>query len=105
VILPVPSVRVLDQIKSVWYEVKKPATVVLTFDRSGSMSGEKIGQAINGAIEFVEEMNRKDWIAWKPFSTDVDTGVQGLISDIGEELVTAIRSDAKADGETALYDG
>lgn len=64
---------------------------------------EKIGEALNGAVEFVGEMSPKDWLAWLPFDEQVFPGAQVLISQIGEELQIDIRS-TKAGGETGLYD-
>ena len=83
--------------------MKKPANIVLVFDKSGSMAGGKIAEALNGAVQFVDEMDRKDWLAWLPFDRGVYTGVQGIKSEVGEQLTQEIRS-TTARGETALYD-
>ena len=101
--LQVPDVLVLDRIVEVWSEVKKPANVVLVLDKSGSMRGTKIGQAINGAVEFISEMDLGDWLAWVPFDSVLHSGIQGVNSEIGEQLQIDIRS-TTARGGTALYD-
>lgn len=101
--LNTPEVLVVDQIVAVWRDVKKPANIVLVFDKSGSMQGEKISQARNGAISFVREMGRKDWLAWLPFDSNTYPGANGLKSEIGEELEDEIRS-ITARGGTSLYD-
>ena len=103
VTLDTPDVLVVDQVINVWLEVKKPANIVMAFDKSGSMEGEKITQARNGAVEFVGEMGRKDWLLWLPFDGKYYPGSKGLVSDIGEQLKKEI-SLTPADGETALYD-
>ena len=103
VTLQVPDVLVVDQVVEVWHDVKKPANIVLVFDKSASMQGTKIAQAINGTVEFVGEMDRKDWLAWLPFDDKHYSGTQGLKSDVGEQLQIDIRSTAPR-GETALYD-
>lgn len=103
VTLDVPDVLVVDQIVEVWRDLKKPANVFLVFDGSGSMQGQKIGQAIIGAVQFVEEMDRKDWLAWLPFNDEYFVGTQGLKSGVGEQLQSSIRS-TTARGGTALYD-
>ena len=101
--LQVPDVPVVDQVVEVWHGVKKPANVVLVFDKSGSMKGDKIAQAIIGAVEFVGEMGPNDWLAWVPFDSQRYPGTQGLNSEIGEQFQIDIRS-TKAFGGTALYD-
>ena len=103
VTLDVPDVLVVDQIVEVWHAVKKPANIVLVFDKSGSMQGDKIAQALSGAVGFVEEMDRGDWLTWMPFDGQPYPGIEGLKSEVGEELARAIRS-TTARGETALYD-
>jgi Ca-activated chloride channel family protein len=101
--LEVPDVLVLDRIVEVWSDVKKPANVALVFDKSGSMQGKKIGQAINGAVKFVGEMFPEDWLAWAPFDNQLYGSVRGLNSEVGEQLQIDIRSTTARNG-TALYD-
>ena len=103
VTLQVLDVLVVDQIVEVWHDVKKPVNIFLVFDKSGSMQGEKIGQALNGAVQFVEEMDRKDWLSWLPFDDGLYQGIEGPKSEIGEQLQNDIRS-TTARGATALYD-
>ena len=67
------------------------------------MKGEKIQRALSGAGGFVREMDPKDWLAWLPFDSKPYLGVQGLKSEVGEELESVIRT-TPARGETALYD-
>lgn len=98
-----PKVLVIDRVVEVWKEVKKPANVVLVFDKSGSMQEEKIVQARSGAIKFVDEMDPKDWLFWLPFENQIFPGARGLKSEIGEQLQNEIRS-TTARGGTALYD-
>ncbi len=103
VTLPAPDVLVIDRIVEVWKDVKKPANIVLVFDKSGSMRGEKIAQALNGAIEFVDGMDRKDWLFWLPFDDQFYPGAQGDKGEVGEQLQIEIRS-TTARGGTSLYD-
>lgn len=99
----VPEVLVVDQVDTVWNDLKKPANISLVFDKSGSMQGEKINQAIIGATGFVDQMSRKDWLFWLPFDSQIFPGTKGLKSEVGEELKSEIES-TTARGETALYD-
>lgn len=101
--IDVPHVDVIEQVTDVWKLVKKPAIVVLVFDKSASMAGEKLGAAIQGSVRFVEELNGNDWLAWLPFDDDVHAPTTGTVSDIGEQLKTQIRG-TPADGATALYE-
>ena len=103
VVLEVPDVGVVDQVIEVWKDLKKPANIVLVFDKSGSMGGEKIDEALSGAVNFVKEMGRKDWLFWLPFDGQLYPGTQGLVSDVGEQLQSEIPTNV-ARGETALYD-
>jgi len=103
VVVEVPEVLVVDQVVEVWKDLKKPAYIVLVFDKSGSMKGEKISQAIDGAVGFGREIGRKDWLFWLPFDGGFYPGTQGLVEEVGEQLQDEIRS-TTARGETALYD-
>ena len=77
VALEVPGVLVVDRIIEVWHEVKKHSNIVLVFDKSGSMSGGKITEAVKGASEFVRAMDRADWLAWMPFDERIYSGTWG----------------------------
>ena len=103
VIREVPEVLVIDQVVAIWEDLKKPANIVLVFDKSGSMKGEKIAQALNGAVEFVRAMGRKDCLFWLPFDSKFYSGTQGLKCEAGEQLEIDISS-TTARGQTALYD-
>ena len=103
VILDVPDDLVVRRIIEVWHEVKKHANIVLVFDKSGSMSGQKIAEAVQGATVFVDTMDGPDWLAWMPFDERIYNGTQGFKGDVGEELVDDIRA-TTAHGGTALYD-
>jgi Ca-activated chloride channel family protein len=103
VAIEVPDVLVFDRVREVWHEVKKHAHIAIVFDKSSSMAGNKISQAIQGAQAFVSAMDTKDWLAWLAFDGEIYLGTQGLKSAIGEQLLSDIRS-TTAGGGTALYD-
>lgn len=103
VAVDVPDALTFDQVVAVWHKVKKHAAVVIVFDKSGSMSGERITQAVSGARTFVGMMDMDDWLMWMPFDDKTYYGDQGLKSQIGEQLQQDIRATA-AGGGTALYD-
>ncbi len=99
----VPDPIVFDRIAEVWHRVKKHAAIALVFDKSGSMSGEKITAAVKGAQEFVGRMDRDDQIIWMPFDGTIYPSVEGSGAEIGEGLVRRIGSTV-ASGGTSLYD-
>jgi uncharacterized protein with von Willebrand factor type A (vWA) domain len=101
--LDMPDVLVFDRVREVWHEVKKHAHIAIVFDKSGSMAGAKISYAIQGAQAFVAAMDSKDWLAWRAFDDQIYMRTQGLKADIGEQLMSEIRS-TSAGGGTALYD-
>jgi len=98
-----PETIVIDRIIEVWHRVKKHTNIVLVFDKSGSMQGEKIAEAVKGATGFVQAMDGEDWLAWMPFDDRVYSRTQGLKSEVGEQLENEISASA-ANGGTALYD-
>jgi Ca-activated chloride channel family protein len=102
-LLEVPEVLVFDRIREVWHEVKKHARIAIVFDKSDSMAGDKITYAVKGAQEFVEAMDSRDWLSWVTFDSVTYPGHQGYKSDIGEQLLSDIRSTTAGAG-TALYD-
>jgi Ca-activated chloride channel family protein len=103
VAIEMPDTLVFDRVREVWHEVKKHAHIAIVFDKSGSMGGDKISQAIRGAEAFVSAMDPKDWLAWIAFDDQIYVRTQGLKSNTGENLLSDIRS-TTAGGGTALYD-
>ena len=103
VAIEMPDTLVFDRVREVWHEVKKHAHIAVVFDKSGSMGGDKISQAIRGAEAFVSAMDPKDWLAWLAFDDQIYVRTQGLKSNTGEKLVSDIRSTTAGSG-TALYD-
>ena len=98
-----PDSLVFDRIRAVWHDVKKHASIAIVFDKSGSMAGDKISYAIEGAQAFASAMDPKDWLAWLVFDNHISCSIQGLKSETGEKLVSDIRSTTAGSG-TALYD-
>ena len=73
----------------------------LVIDRSGSMSGDPMQEAINGAQAFVDQLQAGDRAAVIAFDNQVEQ-LQGMTSDHGA-LKSAIRG-IRSGGSTALYD-
>jgi Ca-activated chloride channel homolog len=103
VAIEMPDTLVFDRVREVWHNIKKHAHIAIVFDKSGSMAGQKIGHAIQGAQAFVSAMDPKDWLAWLAFDDETYVRTQGLKSNTGEKLLSDIRSTTAGNG-TALYD-
>ncbi len=102
--LAYPSDEVVGHILEVWHQVKKKATVVLLLDTSGSMGGDKIKGAVEGAVTFVDQMHPADEIYVVIFSTDVgELSPHGPVGQVGEQLKASLRG-LYADGSTALHE-
>ncbi len=102
--LEVPSVTVMNDIKQLWYEQKRHANVVLVLDTSGSMSGEKMDNARQGAVQLLDMLGEIDRFSLLSFNSKP----QWVLKDVG---VKNQREAAKkhieslfASGGTALYD-
>lgn len=104
-LIPYPSPDTMNNVIDMWYQVKKPSTVVLVLDTSGSMiEDNRLGAASQGASQFVTEMQPGDEIIVLTFSDTVtQLEPSGTIREVQEELPDKILG-LFPDGGTALYD-
>ncbi|MBU6422538.1 MAG: VWA domain-containing protein, partial [Chloroflexi bacterium] len=79
----------------------RPVDVVLLLDRSGSMSGQPMADAIAATATFLDLLGPRDRSALIGFSTRAEL-LQPLTADRAAARATA--SSITADGNTALYD-
>jgi Ca-activated chloride channel family protein len=101
--LPYPDDDLINHIIATWHQVKKKAAVVLLIDVSGSMKGDKIKQAAQGASLFVDQMDSADEIYVYIFSDDViELPNAGPVGSNAESLKTLIKG-LYASGGTALH--
>ena len=104
VFLESPTDQVSGAIIDVFKDTKKPATTVLVIDGSGSMSGDKIAQAVESSKNFIDRLHPSDEIYVVLFNGQ---GVRllggGLARDHAEDLKATL-SGVFADGGTPLYD-
>lgn len=99
-----PVSEVTDSVAELFYATKKPATVILVIDTSGSMAGTKISSAVQSAQNFVSRLDRRDEVYVLGFSdTPYSVEPGGLVSVVGERLVATLGG-LIATGNTALYD-
>jgi Ca-activated chloride channel family protein len=99
-----PSANTAEAIKDTFYRTKKKATVILLLDTSGSMQGDKIKQAVESSVNFIERLHPDDEVYVMTFGGQVVMLPQGgLARDVGEDLAQRLRG-LFADGNTPLYD-
>jgi Ca-activated chloride channel family protein len=102
--LEYPSDEVVGHILDVWHQVKKKATVILLLDTSGSMKGDKIKNAVDGAVTFVNQMGSADEIYVMTFASYViELSNVGTVGQVGEQLRSSLRG-LYAEGATALHE-
>ena len=104
-VLGLPEPRVLDSIKRVWREDRKPANVLLVVDTSGSMNDEnRLTRAKEGLETFFREVGRQDSVGLTIFSDQITPLVPvGPFGSNERELRSTVRG-LIADGGTAVYD-
>jgi hypothetical protein len=87
-----------------WEDVKKPGVAVIVLDVSGSMSGDKLRQAKEGAKRFVDAASKYTHVGLISFASGVDTRVGiGPLPTTRFPISEAV-DQLSAGGETALYD-
>lgn len=99
-----PSADVSEAVKDVFLKTKKKATIVLVIDTSGSMEGDKIKNAVESSMNFVEHLALDDEVYALGFggTGPYDLG-GGRSGDVGEDLARTL-SGLYSDGGTPLYD-
>ncbi|MCP4168692.1 MAG: VWA domain-containing protein [Chloroflexi bacterium] len=100
--LSYPSDEIVGHILEMWQQVKKKATVIMLLDTSGSMSGDKIKNAVEGALVFIDQMDAADEIYLITFATDSVQLSSGSVGAVGESVRGGLEG-VYADGATALY--
>lgn len=100
--LAYPTDEIVGHILEMWRQVKKKATVIMLLDTSGSMQGDKIKGAVEGARVFVGQMDGTDEVYVITFSTEPIQLNGGRVGTVGESVRTGLAG-VYADGATALY--
>ncbi len=102
--LEYPSDEVVAHILDVFHQVKKQATVLVIVDTSGSMSGEKIKGAVDGALSFLDNMEPNERVIVYIFSSEI-TPLEptGRVGDVREQLKQTVGG-LYAGGGTALHE-
>ncbi len=100
----IPGDSILNRIRDLWFETKKPASVTLILDTSGSMNGDPLDKAKAGAIGFLDQMYPKDEVEVIAFSDRiVPLAEMAPVGSVREPLRSRING-LFASGGTHLYD-
>lgn len=101
--LEYPNDETVTHILDVFHQVKKKATVILIVDTSGSMLGEKLKGALDGANSFLQQMEPDERVIVIAFSSTVkELNTLGRVGDVREELSQRVAG-LYAQGSTALH--
>jgi Ca-activated chloride channel homolog len=99
----IPSPEVSEAIIDQFYNTKRKATVILTLDVSGSMSGEAIRSATESTAEFLDRLHPKDRVGLIAFNETVQELTPiSPVSDVVENLKRQVLA-LPADGGTNLH--
>ncbi len=103
--LPVPPVDVLDAVLAQFKEVKKPASLTMVLDISGSMNQDrKIENARAGAQQFVGALDGRDQLSLMVFNQQGRWVMQDAPLASERARASQTLGGLIADGGTALYD-
>lgn len=102
--LELPGGATIDHLLALWSKVKKASTVVLVFDKSGSMDGRPLSEAKAGARAFLAALDDRDQLAVSFFDDDVHPLVGPHVVGTSREELDVRLTGAVSFGGTALYD-
>ena len=103
-VLDVPDPAVVAAVQASWQFVKKQADVVMLIDVSGSMSGDKIDQARQAALAFLDKLPAQNRVGLVTFSDQIVERVRlDSFERNSSDMRSAIQS-LRAEGDTALFD-
>jgi Ca-activated chloride channel homolog len=103
-LLEVPSTDVVESALTLWAKVKKTVDISFVFDRSGSMAGEPLKQAKQGALDFLGQLDGRDRVSVLMFNDKVPDATEPLLLAEARAKLNETVSGTFADGGTALYD-
>jgi Ca-activated chloride channel family protein len=103
-VLEVPAAEVISALSNLWQTVKKPVDLVIVFDQSGSMAGDKITSARSSLVQFIQQLSDRDRLEVITFSSD--QVMLTPLTDLGPKRADVTRrvSGIIEGGNTTLYD-
>jgi Ca-activated chloride channel family protein len=104
--LQLPGAQVIDQVRNVWWLIKRKTNVYLVVDTSGSMEGRKLNNVKEALATFVNQIEGTDeQVGLIEFWGGVEILVPlDRLGNNRSALLTAIDG-LEAGGDTALLDG
>lgn len=104
-LLDIPDVPVIEAIRDLWQSCRKPASITLVLDCSGSMQQEnRIGFAREGAVHFIRQLSPADDLSILAFNNELSwLAERTAIGQKRDELIRIAQSLLPAGG-TSLYD-
>ncbi len=103
--LQIPSPAVIQVVRDIWQYTKRKANVYLVSDISGSMQGEKLEQAQEAFLTFLDLIKgEQERVGLIVFSSGVDEVVALSELAVNRERIRATIADLEAGGDTALLD-
>ena len=103
-LLAIPDGATLDALLVSWRKTKKPADVVLVFDKSGSMAGRALDEAKRGAKAFLATLDARDQVTLMFFDRTVYPAFGPVRLGAAHAQLDSRIDGVSADGGTALYD-
>lgn len=103
-LLEVPDAGTLAALLGTWQKTKKPADVVVVFDKSGSMDGRPLAEAKSAAKAFLDVLDPRDQVTLIFFDAEVYPPFGPVaVGAHKAELIDRLDG-VSAGGETAVYD-
>ena len=99
-LLATPNLRTLRAVLDGWNQTKRGVDVVVVFDRSGSMAGDRVTAAREGLVTFLGALKPTDRVQLMTFNATLDEPTPEAPP---ADVVDTVRG-IFADGGTALYD-
>jgi Ca-activated chloride channel family protein len=103
-LLEVPDGPTLEALLETWRHTKKPADVVLVFDKSGSMAGRPLEEAKRGARAFLATLDARDQVTLLFFDRRVYPPYGPVELGKSKAALESRIDGISAEGGTALYD-
>jgi Ca-activated chloride channel family protein len=104
--LQLPGAQVIDQVRNVWWLIKRKTNVYLVVDTSGSMEGEKLENVKEALATFVNQIEGTDErVGLIEFWGKVDVLVPLDRLGNNKSVLLAAIAGLESGGDTALLDG
>lgn len=103
-IFAAPTVETIYAVQDLWQSARKDVNLVMLLDVSGSMSGSKMNNMREAAIQFVEQMGEDDYISVITFSSSPRVIINHeQVGPSRQKIINAIDG-LNANGDTTLFD-